>query len=98
MAFKSGKNSYFSVDGTDISAYTDSLSLSRDVNTLEVTNFGSSGNAQFLAGIEGLTISGSGSWDATGDGVMAGLFDGSVVAFDYRPDNTGSAPKYTGNA
>ena len=29
---------------------------------------------------------------------MAGLFDGSVVAFDYRPNNTSSQPKYTGNA
>jgi hypothetical protein len=29
---------------------------------------------------------------------MAGLFDGSQVAFEYRPDNTSSQPKYTGNA
>ena len=98
MAFKSSSNSFFSVDGTDISAFVDSLSLSRDVNTLETTNFGSSGNASFIAGIEGLSITGSGSYDSTGDGVMAGTFDGSSVAWDYRPDNTSSAVKYTGNA
>ena len=97
MAFKSGKNSFFSVDGTDISSKVDSLSLSRDVNTLETTSFGSD-QATFVVGIEGLSISGSGSYDSTADGVMAGLFDGSTVAFDYRPDNTSSAPKYTGNA
>jgi|TARA_B100001094_G_C18170568_1_gene794851 predicted secreted protein len=97
MAFKSGKDSFFSVDGTDISSYVDSLSLSRDVNTLETTSFGSD-QATFVVGVEGLSISGSGSWDATNDGTMAGLFDGSQVAFEYRPDNTSSQPKYTGNA
>jgi hypothetical protein len=97
MAFKSGKDSFFSVDGTDISSYVDSLSLSRDVNTLETTSFGSD-QATFVVGVEGLSISGSGSWDATNDGTMDGLFDGSQVAFEYRPDNTSSQPKYTGNA
>jgi predicted secreted protein len=97
MAFISGKDSFFSVDGTDISSYVDSLSLSRDVNTLETTSFGSD-QATFVVGVEGLSISGSGSWDATNDGTMAGLFDGSQVAFEYRPDNTSSQPKYTGNA
>lgn len=97
MAFKSGKDSFFSVDGTDISSYVDSVSFSRDVNTLETTSFGSD-QATYVVGIEGMSISGSGSWDATNDGTMAGLFDGSTVAFDYRPDNTSGQPKYTGNA
>ena len=97
MAFISGKDSFFSVDGTDISSYVNQLSLSRDVNTLETTSFGSD-QATFVVGIEGLSISGSATFDATADGVFAGLFDGSTVAFDYRPDNTSSQPKYTGNA
>lgn len=97
MAFNSGKDSFFSVDGTDISSYVNQLSLSRDVNTLETTSFGSD-QASFVVGIEGLSISGSASFDATADGVMAGLFDGSVVAFEYRPNNASSQPKYTGNA
>ena len=97
MAFISGKDSFFSVDGTDISTYVNQLSLSRDVNTLETTSFGSD-QASFVVGIEGLSISGSASFDATADGVMAGLFDGSVVAFEYRPNNASSQPKYTGNA
>ena len=97
MAFKSGKDSSFSVDGTDISSYVDSVSLSRDVNTLETTSFGSD-QATFVVGIEGLQISGGGSWDATNDGTMAGLFDGSQVAFEYAPDNTAGQPKYSGNA
>ena len=97
MAFISGKDSFFSVDGTDITTYVNQLSLSRDVNTLETTSFGSD-QSTFVVGVEGLSISGSATFDATADGVMAGLFDGSVVAFDYRPDNTSSQPKYTGNA
>ena len=97
MAFISGKDSFFSVDGTDISSYVNQLSLSRDVNTLETTSFGSD-QATFVVGIEGLSISGSATFDATADGVFAGLFDGSSVAFDYRPDNTSGQPKYTGNA
>ena len=97
MAFISGKDSFFSVDGTDITTYVNQLSLSRDVNTLETTSFGSD-QASFVVGVEGLSISGSATFDATADGVMAGLFDGSVVAFDYRPNNTSSQPKYTGNA
>ena len=97
MAFISGKDSFFSVDGTDITSYVNQLSLSRDVNTLETTSFGSD-QATYVVGIEGLSISGSATFDATADGVFAGLFDGSSVAFDYRPDNTSSQPKYTGNA
>jgi len=97
MAFISGKDSFFSVDGTDITTYVNQLSLSRDVNTLETTSFGSD-QASFVVGVEGLSISGSATFDATADGVMAGLFDGSVVAFDYRPNNASSQPKYTGNA
>ena len=97
MAFNSGKDSFFSVDGTDISSYVNQLSLSRDVNTLETTSFGSD-QSTFVVGIEGLSISGSANFDSTADGVFAGLFDGSSVAFDYRPDNTSSQPKYTGNA
>ena len=97
MAFISGKDSFFSVDGTDITTYVNQLSLSRDVNTLETTSFGSD-QATFVVGVEGLSISGSATFDATADGVMAGLFDGSVVAFEYRPNNASSQPKYTGNA
>ena len=97
MAFISGKDSFFSVDGTDITSYVNQLSLSRDVNTLETTSFGSD-QATYVVGVEGLSISGSATFDATADGVFAGLFDGSTVAFDYRPDNTSSQPKYTGNA
>ena len=97
MAFISGKDSFFSVDGTDITSFVNQLSLSRDVNTLETTSFGSD-QATYVVGVEGLSISGSATFDATADGVFAGLFDGSSVAFDYRPDNTSSQPKYTGNA
>ena len=55
MAFISGKDSFFSVDGTDISSYVNQLSLSRDVNTLETTSFGSD-QATFVVGIEGLSF------------------------------------------
>ena len=59
---------------------------------LETTSFGSD-QATFVVGVEGLSISGSATFDATADGVFAGLFDGSTVAFDYRPNNTSSGSK-----
>ena len=97
MAFISGKDSFFSVDGTDITSYVNQLSLSRDVNTLRQQVLDQI-KQPFVVGVEGLSISGSATFDATADGVFAGLFDGSTVAFDYRPNNTSSQPKYTGNA
>lgn len=94
MAFVHGKNATLSIDGTAITAYTDTVSLSRDVDTAEVTVFGNSDKA-YIAGLNGATISCSGPWDAALDAVMAGAQDGASVAFAYSP-NSGTTT-YSGN-
>ena len=38
MAFIAGKDSAITIDGTALTSYVDSMSLSRDVNTLTVTS------------------------------------------------------------
>ena len=97
MAFVAGKDSYIEIDSTDLTSYVDSMSLSRDVNTLTVTSFGDN-NEAYIAGVQGFSIDISGSFDSTADSSIAGMFDGAVVAFDFRPSNSSGLPKYTGNA
>ena len=64
---------------------------------MQVTSFGDA-NEAFIAGVQGFSIDISGSFDATADNAIAGMFDGAVVAFDFRPNDTSGLPKYTGNA
>ena len=45
MAFIAGKDSAITIDGTALTSYVDSMSLSRDVNTLTVTSFGDDNEA-----------------------------------------------------
>ena len=94
--FLAGKDNKVLFGAFDLSSYFNSANFSREQEVSETTTFGSD-QATYVVGVEGLSISGSATFDATADGVFAGLFDGSTVAFDYRPNNTSSAPKYTGN-
>lgn len=95
MAAVHGSNSTFSVDGTAITAYTDNVSFSRDVDLADITAFGNDDKA-YIAGLEGATINASGHWDATADAVHNGLFDGASVAWAYSPD--AGTTTYSGNA
>ena len=96
MAFIAGKDSAITIDGTALTSYVDSMSLSRDINTLTVTSFGDDNEAYIAGVLDSIDI--SGSFDATADSAIAGMFDGAVVAFDFRPNDTSGVPKYTGNA
>ena len=95
MAFVHGSNATFSVDGQAITAYTESVSLSRDVDTAEVTAYGNDDKV-YIAGLEGATLSANGHWDATADGYLHGLFDGAQVAWSWSPD--AGTTTYSGNA
>ncbi len=98
MAFQHGKTSYLSVDGTDISSYTDSCSLDRSIDTAETTAFGDD-DRTYIAGLRGSSFSASGHWDPTGDGVLIGADDGATVAWVYGPEgNTAGDVQYSGNA
>ena len=98
MAFVHGKGTDFSVDGNNISTYTDSVSLDRNIDTAETTAFGDD-DRTYIAGLRGHTFTASGHWDSTLDGYAIGMDDGAVVAFEYGPEgSTAGDVKYSGNA
>lgn len=108
MAFIHGKSSLFTIDNSsgtpvDISAYCDEVSLSRDIETAEVTAFGNSAKA-YITGLTDATISVSGKFDAAGastvDSVLSGILGQSAtVTWAYRPNSAAKSstnPEYTG--
>ncbi len=96
IAFIHGKDATMSFDGTVITAFTDSVSFSREVDTAETTVFGVTGDAKtYIAGLNGATMTFGGKYDATLAAVLNGAIDGSSVLFDYSPDGV---VNYTGSA
>lgn len=83
----------------DRSTYFENFNFPREMEEVETTTFGNSGNRTFIAGLKGATISGDGNWDATIDGHLAPIFDGQdEVEFEYGPAGNGSgAVKYSGS-
>lgn len=89
MAFVHGKDSDLVVDSTNISQYTDSVSVDRSVDTAETSAFGDD-DKTFIAGLEDGSFSLSGHWDTTGDAALDGTFDGALVSMTYGPAGSGS--------
>ena len=85
MAFVHGYNSSLSLDGTLFDAYTEQASLDRAVDLSEKTTFGSDGKKVYIAGLEGLTLTCSGHWDAAADTVINALYDAASVEVIYGP-------------
>lgn len=83
MAFVHGKDSYFKVASTDLSAYLNSISVSRSADTAETTTF-SSGTKTFIAGLKDATITLSGMFDATVYSTIAGWL-GTSQTWEYGP-------------
>ena len=102
MAFVHGKTAEFQIDNsggslTDISAYCDNVDFPLTADTAEVTTFGDA-SKEYIGGLKDATISISGSWDATADGILAGII-GLAGSFEYGPaGSTGGNIKYTGEA
>jgi predicted secreted protein len=104
MAFRHGKNAIFKIDNssaslTDISAYCDSVQLPRSISTAETTTFGAAGGAKtYVTGLNDSTISISGKWDSTLDGVLAGVSGSdTTLNFNYGPEgSTTGRVKFTG--
>ena len=93
MAFNAGHAATISIDGTAVTAYTNSTALDRVRETLETTVFGNT-DRTYIAGLRGHTIPLSGLYDPTGDAVFIAADDGSSVLFDFSPDGT---VNYTGS-
>jgi hypothetical protein len=104
MAFTHGKDSVFSLDNTagsptDISAYVDSIDgLPGEVEMAEVTAMGDEGKKN-IPGLEGASISISGHWDSTEDGIFGSptQWKAATRSFAYGPaGSTGGYVKYSG--
>jgi len=103
MAFVHGKNTVFKIDNsggtlTDISAYCNNVDFPREVDAPEVTTFGDD-DREYIVGLRTATISVSGLWDATLDGVLGPDLDaGIILDFEYGPAGSGGGSvKYSGS-
>lgn len=101
MAFVHGKDSYFAIDNTngsvtDISSYVDSVDgLPGEMELADVTAFGDGGHKN-IPGLENVSFTVSGSWDATLDAIM-GPRRTATASFEYGPAGNGSGSvKYSG--
>ena len=108
MAFVHGKSSYFEIDNvggtpTDISAFCEEVSMSRDIETAEVTTFGDDAK-EYITGLTDATISLSGKFDAGNasaiDPILSGILgSASTVSWAYRISDAAvgtTNPEYQG--
>jgi predicted secreted protein len=108
MAFVHGKSSVFKIDNsggtlTDLSAFCEEVSLSRDIETAEVTTFGDSAK-EYITGLSDATISLSGKFDSANasavDPVLSGVLgSSSTVSWTYRVNSasvSATNPEYQG--
>jgi hypothetical protein len=95
MAFVHGSDSGIVVDGTTISAYVDSVSHNRSVDTAETSAF-TNNDKTFIAGLEDGSFDLSGHWDTAADTALDGCFDSASVSLIYGPAGvTSGLVKYT---
>jgi hypothetical protein len=102
MAFTHGKDSVFKLDNssgtlTDISSYVNSVDFPETADVAETTVLGD-GNKTYIVGLKDATLSISGLWDSTLDGILGAVVGQSAtLSFEYSPEGTtGGNVKYTG--
>lgn len=93
MSFVHGKNTVITVNGSDISAYTNNTDMNDETMTHDVTCYGQARKA-YQAGLGDGTFGLKGIHDNGVGGPRAILKPlkaaGTAVTFVYRPDGTGS--------
>ena len=102
MAFVHGKDSVFKLDDsggslTDISTYVNSVDFPETADVAETTTLGD-GSKSYIVGLKDATLSISGLWDSTLDGILGAVVGQSAtLSFEYSPEGTtGGNVKYTG--
>jgi hypothetical protein len=100
--FKHGKNAQFVLGTTNISDTLNEITMPREIETAETTAFGTQ-DKTYIVGLSDATVSVSGMFDATVDGVInttiANLKSGSIASASFTYGPTGSAAsstKFTG--
>lgn len=104
MAFVHGKDSVFKLDNsggtlTDISSYVNNVDFPQTADIAETSVLGAT-NKTYIVGLKDASMSISGLWDSTLDGILGAVVGQSdTLSFEYSPEGTGSgAVKYTGEA
>lgn len=93
MAFVHGKGTVVTIDGDDLSAYSNNVQFNRSADTHDVTTFGKAAKV-YASGLKDGTGTIQGIYDntaSTGPGaVLRPLVGGAAVTLVYRPEGTGS--------
>lgn len=92
MAFQHGKSTFISLNGADLSAFTDSSELSREADEHDVTTYGKQAHV-VQGGLLSSTATMSGTYDNTaGTGPRAVIrpLVGTNVTLIRRPEGTGT--------
>lgn len=91
MAFIHGKGAVVTLDGDDLSAYTNNIEFSREADTHETTTFGRT-TKTYGAGLQDGTCTLSGIYDDAAAGPRAQVEPnlGATVTLVYKPEGTGS--------
>lgn len=89
MAFVHGKGTAVSIDGGDLSAYSNSVAFNRSADTHETTTFGKNSKT-YKSGLKDGTATIEGLYDSTattGPGAtFRPLLGGDEVPFEYMPE------------
>lgn len=94
MAFTHGKDTYVSVNGTDMSDFTNSTEIEREADTHDVTTYGNNNGAhRYQGGLTDGTGSLGGIYDNAASGSPRVVLEpllGDTVTIVYRPEGTGT--------
>jgi hypothetical protein len=92
MAKVHGKVTFVSLDGDDLSQYSDNSELKFEADEHDVTTYGNDGHV-FLGGLTSGSVTISGKYDSTaGTGPRAVILPlrGTVVVLIHQPEGTGA--------
>lgn len=91
MAFIHGKNTYVSLNSTDLSSFTKTTTYNRSSDSHDVTTYGKSSHV-YAGGLLDGTVTLEGVYDdgATSPREVIRPILGTVVTFVFRPEGTGS--------
>lgn len=91
MAFTHGKNTFVSLDGDDLSAFSNNVEFGRTADSHDVTTYGKDAHVKQGGLLDGTaTISGTYDDGAASPEAIIDPLIGTVVELIYRPEGTGS--------
>lgn len=91
MAFVHSKDTVITLDGEDLSAFTNSTTYNRSADSHDVTTYGK-GSKVYSGGLKDGTATIGGTYDSSASGpraVIAPLL-GTTVPFVFKPEGTGT--------